>query len=129
MIREEAARGRCFLVSSHDMAELESIANRVVIIRDGRLVDRPLESRPVFEIRLDEPAERSLALLAEKLPGLELSSPGPRTVIAQAPPGMPASSILRPLVEADVPVAAFVRRDQGLEEFFLEEFSADAHHA
>jgi ABC-2 type transport system ATP-binding protein len=37
-LRERAARGCAVLVSSHQLAEVEQVADRVVVIRDGRLV-------------------------------------------------------------------------------------------
>ncbi|MGW8590243.1 ABC transporter ATP-binding protein [Dietzia sp. NPDC055877] len=39
-IAAEKAQGRTFLLSSHIMSEVESLADRVSIIRDGRIVER-----------------------------------------------------------------------------------------
>jgi ABC-2 type transport system ATP-binding protein len=38
LLRATADEGRCVLISSHHLAELESIADRVVMIADGRIV-------------------------------------------------------------------------------------------
>jgi ABC-2 type transport system ATP-binding protein len=38
LLRETAARGRTVLLSSHSLAEVQRVADRVAIIRDGRLV-------------------------------------------------------------------------------------------
>lgn len=38
LLRARADEGRCVLVSSHHLAELESIADRVVMIAEGRLI-------------------------------------------------------------------------------------------
>jgi ABC-2 type transport system ATP-binding protein len=45
MLRELAGEGRCVLVSSHQLTELEAVADRVVMIHDGRLVAE-LDSLP-----------------------------------------------------------------------------------
>jgi ABC-2 type transport system ATP-binding protein len=38
LVREKAAEGRTVLLSSHSLAEVQRVADRVAIIRDGRLV-------------------------------------------------------------------------------------------
>jgi ABC-2 type transport system ATP-binding protein len=38
LVRETAVRGRTVLLSSHSLAEVQRVADRVAIIRDGRLV-------------------------------------------------------------------------------------------
>ena len=38
LVRDAAARGRTVLLSSHSLAEVQRVADRVAIIRDGRLV-------------------------------------------------------------------------------------------
>jgi ABC-2 type transport system ATP-binding protein len=46
-IREERGRGRTVLLSSHILAEVEALSDRVTIIRDGRVV----ESGSLFDLR------------------------------------------------------------------------------
>jgi len=63
LIRERAAAGRTVLLSSHDLGQVEHVADRVGIVRDGRLVAVEsvvaLQRRAVrrVEVRLSEPAD------------------------------------------------------------------------
>jgi ABC-2 type transport system ATP-binding protein len=70
LLRRLAAEGRAILVSSHLLAELAEVADRVVIIDRGRLVaDATLDellsgSGPVVELRCADPAAAAGALVA-----------------------------------------------------------------
>jgi ABC-2 type transport system ATP-binding protein len=61
LIRERAAAGRTVFLSSHDLAEVEHVASRVGIVRDGSLVAveqiAALKERAIrrVEVRLAEP--------------------------------------------------------------------------
>ena len=62
LIRERAATGRTVFLSSHELGQVEHVADRVGIVRDGRLVTvdaiSTLKQRAVrrVEVRLAEPA-------------------------------------------------------------------------
>jgi beta-exotoxin I transport system ATP-binding protein len=61
LIKERAATGRTVFLSSHELDQVEHVADRVAIVRDGRLVDvetiAGLKERAVrrVEVRLDGP--------------------------------------------------------------------------
>jgi ABC-2 type transport system ATP-binding protein len=63
LIRERAAAGRTVFLSSHELDQVEHVAGRVAIVRDGRLVAveaiEALKARALrsVEVRLAEPAE------------------------------------------------------------------------
>ncbi len=63
LVRETAAEGSTVLLSSHSLAEVQRVADRVTIIRDGRLVitdsvDHLRESAPrVMNLRFDRAAD------------------------------------------------------------------------
>jgi ABC-2 type transport system ATP-binding protein len=71
MLRALADQGRCVLISSHHLAELESIADRVVIIADGRLVaaartgDLLRDGRPTVSVLSTAPHDLARLLRAE----------------------------------------------------------------
>jgi ABC-2 type transport system ATP-binding protein len=83
-LRERAAEGRIVLLSSHLMSELEGIADRLVIIKRGRLVSDTTvaellrSTRPgIVTVRTDQAAEAMAALAAE---GARVTSTGRDTL-------------------------------------------------
>ena len=81
MVREVRAEGRTVFMSSHVMSEVQQVADRVGIIREGRLVAtediEDLRSRAMrrFEIRFDEPVAPEVF---ERIPGVaEVEVDGP----------------------------------------------------
>ncbi len=77
VVREGSERGQTFLLSSHAMDEVQSLAHRVGIVRSGRLVhvdsiERLRErARRLYEIEFRLPPS---ALAFEGLNGVELRS-------------------------------------------------------
>ncbi len=71
IVREHAAAGRTVFLSSHDLDEVERAADRVAIIRAGRIVD----VQAVAELRTNRPRETSV-LLAEPLDEAALAELG-----------------------------------------------------
>jgi len=77
IIIRERNRGRCIFLSSHVLSEVERTADRVAILRRGRLliedatdrVRERLSGRIRLEVDLDQPAERFLPLVSA-LPGV-----------------------------------------------------------
>jgi len=73
MMREVAAEGRCVFLSSHTLSEVQRVADRVGIIRKGRLVDvefvDDLRSKAVrrVELHFTSPVE---ATVFEAVPGV-----------------------------------------------------------
>lgn len=73
MMREVAAEGRSVFLSSHTLSEVQRVADRVGIIRNGHLVDvefvDDLRSKAIrtVELHFDSPAEASLF---ENVPGV-----------------------------------------------------------
>ena len=109
-IREERARGRTVLLSSHVLAEVEALCDRVSIIRDGRTVERgtltelrhlrrttieaeladlpsaPLVLPGAHELRVDGPRLRCAVESADLNALLRaLSALGVRSLISQPP--------------------------------------------
>ncbi len=66
MMREVAAEGRCVFLSSHTLSEVQRVADRVGIIRQGRLVDvefvDDLRSKAVrkVELQFTQPVDASV---------------------------------------------------------------------
>ena len=73
LVREATARGAAVLLSSHVLSEVQRVADRVAIVREGRLVTiepiRDLEAKAlrVIEIRFGAPVD---AEVFENLPGV-----------------------------------------------------------
>lgn len=73
MMREVAAEGRCVFLSSHTLSEVQRVADRVGIIRNGHLVDvefvDDLRSKAIrtVELQFDGPVEASVF---EGVPGV-----------------------------------------------------------
>ena len=122
LVSEVAALGKTVFFSSHNLAEVESVADSVGIIRDGRLVlsgdlDDLKQRHKVLRLSYDSPPSAPQLADLRRMPGVtELAQDG---------------RILRLNVQGDVP--ALISRiqtqepaprdietmDQGLEELFL----------
>jgi ABC-2 type transport system ATP-binding protein len=71
----EQKRHRCILLSSHLLSEVEQLANRIVVIDQGRLITQGTAAsiltdglEPVWTIRLGKPAQIGAADLAAAVP-------------------------------------------------------------
>lgn len=116
-VAEARERGQTVFLSSHQLSEVESICDRVGILRAGRLVEvagiadlRRLH-RVVVTARFSGPPPDPSAL-----PGVESaqSEDGALRFTLNGPPGL----VLRALADADV--TAIEVREPGLEEIFLD---------
>jgi len=90
LVRELAASGTCVLLASHDLDEVEELADRVLIIDRGRLVadgsPRGLTDRPQ-EIRFTAPPGIDKAALAAAMGGtVTESTPGSYRLIGEVSP-------------------------------------------
>ena len=126
-IAEATARGQTVFLSSHQLAEVESVCTRVGILRAGRLVEvagladlRRLR-RSEVTVDLARPAPELADLAA--LPGvadLLWASPLQLTLSLTGPPG----PVLRALADADV--VRLDVREPTLEEIFLDYYGQAA---
>lgn len=113
LLREMTAHGSTVLLSSHELDEVQRIADRVAIIRDGRLVvvDSVAKLRAkaarTIEFRFDDDAAPADATVFDALEGVELlesgggrvklSLSGPLTPVLQAAVGLrPVDMTARP---------------------------------
>lgn len=118
-IRTFRREGATILLSAHQMAMVERICDRVVMIHRGRRV----LYGTLDELRAGHPADHVLVSAAAPLPEqvaelapLEVSSGHWEIRLA----GRTPREVLRRLVEADVPLQTFAVAQPTLEEIFLE---------
>jgi ABC-2 type transport system ATP-binding protein len=122
LLREQRARGVTVLMSSHVLAETESICNRVGIMSAGSLVEvgavPSLLASGVreWEIAVDRLPDAVAASF--RAAGHEMESIGSRTVVRVAEGGA-LQRALRTLVEAGVFVHTVEARRETLEEHFV----------
>ncbi len=119
LLREVAGEGRTVLLSSHTLSEVEQVADRVAILRRGRLVvvDSLEGLRKVALHRLEvefagtaPPVEKLRAVAGVR----EVASEGPNVVVAFEGS---ADALVKALAAYDV--ASLRSRDDDLEEIFL----------
>jgi ABC-2 type transport system ATP-binding protein len=121
LLREEQARGKTVFLSSHMLVEVERIAHRVAIIREGRLV-------AVEEVaRLKARRERRMEVtFAAPVPAARLAAlAGPR-ILSVSPGGQHVALAVRgalgPLLRAlgELPVEDLTFAPPDLESIFLQ---------
>lgn len=119
VVREEVARGRTVLLSSHILAEVESLCDRVTIIREGRSVAsgslgelRGL-TRTTVVARLGRPTDLG------DVPGLSVVSVLDGEIRAEVESGH-LSDVMRVLAERDI--ESLVVHPPTLEELFLSHY-------
>ncbi|MCC6648121.1 MAG: ABC transporter ATP-binding protein [Polyangiaceae bacterium] len=122
LILEEQARGRTVFLSTHILADVESICERVTVLKRGEVVIsgalRDLLGGEVHhtEIVVDALApEVRAALVAE---GVSVSARGVHTLI-EVVGGRGAGEVLRRVVEAGAEVVAVQQKRESLEELFM----------
>jgi ABC-2 type transport system ATP-binding protein len=120
LLRELAGEGRCVLVSSHQLSELEATAHRFVMIHKGRLIaDTGVDDSPVARghqvaARTREPAR--LVKLATEAGGTVTTS-GEQDVVIR---GLSAEEVGELAMTAGIVLLSLVETGSGLEEMFLE---------
>jgi ABC-2 type transport system ATP-binding protein len=131
-IQAEAHRGKAFLIASHDLAELEASATRVIAIRDGLLLPfQPSQSQEaeVCAIRVAADVERAITALRQRFPTAPLRRSGAATILIEMSRPGEERDILAALLEAEVSIASFVKRGTSLSECFEREFGGGAREA
>jgi ABC-2 type transport system ATP-binding protein len=121
LLRTLATEGRTVLVSSHLMAEMEETADRVLVIRAGRLVaDTALAEltrrHGGGRVRVVSPRPDRLAALVERLGGRVHPEPGGAVQVS----GLTAAGIGDAAAVAGVPLHELTPLGGSLEEAFLD---------
>ncbi|PGH45398.1 ABC transporter [Micromonospora sp. WMMA1996] len=125
LVREARAAGQTVFMSSHIMSEVEAIADRVGIIREGRLVALDTVARlrdrsaHEFQVTFSGPIDRSALAALPQVSGLTVDGPTARFQLAGSPDGL-----IRVLARHRV--AALRATEPDLEQLFLTYYQADA---
>ena len=128
ILREERRRGATILMTSHVLAETESLCDRVAILHRGRVLEMGsvrgiLESDVLeWEIAIDALPGQTMSLL--RAAGHQVDSIGSRWVVRVQDSGA-LQEILRALTEERVAIRAVEPRRQSLEEYFVRALEAD----
>jgi ABC-type multidrug transport system ATPase subunit len=133
-----AAGGQTVLLSSHLLAEVQEICDRVGIIAGGKLLVQSTvaELRGATEIRLSgRPLDRALAV-AMRVAGedaVEVAGPAERrddqgAELRIAAPADRVPELARALVAADVDIAGLHSVERSLEEVFFDLTGTTTHH-
>ncbi len=122
LLREQRARGVTVLMSSHVLAETESICNRVGILKEGALAEVGAVSALLasgvreWEIAVDRLPDAAVATLHEA--GHTTERIGARTLVRVAD-GETLQRVLRTLVDSAVFIHSVEARRETLEEHFV----------
>ena len=124
-IAELRAARRTILLTTHNLVEAETLADRIVVVRGGRIVaegtraqlTRQLLGDPIWELRLAAPSEVAAGVLADLAPveavgddWLQFRCAEPRALNPQ---------ILGRLAARGVPVVALAELPRSLEDVYL----------
>jgi ABC-2 type transport system ATP-binding protein len=120
-LADRAADGIAVLVSSHQLAEVQTLATDIVVMNHGRLVtagklDDLLDGAGTYRIRTEEP-DRALTVLRDT-PGVTATTRHDGDVMVTAP-SVPVSGIVETLVRAGVAVAGASEDHRSLEDAYL----------
>ncbi|WP_122091320.1 ABC transporter ATP-binding protein [Halalkalicoccus subterraneus] len=125
IIREEQARGATVLFSSHILDQVESVCDRVGILRDGELViedtveglREAAQAEVTLHIEVDHLLDTELAKV-RSLPGVSEVSVDDTTIHVSCD-GDSKTAVLSALDEVDASVTDFTTEDASLEELFM----------
>jgi len=126
LIHDLGAEGRCVLVSSHVLHEVESMTKRVLLMDHGRVIAdgtiaeirRDLSDRPLT-IRVETSAPRELAGRIVLLEGVERVDVGPGLVVVMTKrPNDVFAGLAAWAVDDHVPIGGYGPTDESLEAVF-----------
>ncbi len=118
-VREAKDRGQTVFLSSHILSEVEALADRVGILRAGRLVDQGTlaQLRHLSTLTVEATFETVAPELAP-LAGVHVEQAGPNALRFEV--SGPVAPLIRALGEW--PVASLTSREPSLEEIFLHHY-------
>jgi ABC-2 type transport system ATP-binding protein len=123
VIREQRDRGTCVLLATHDLAEAEKVADRVVIVDHGKVVadgtPAELMAGEGTEIRFGAPPGLDLDALGGALGGEVTEPTAGEYVAAVAPTPQAVAALTAWLAEHDLALADLRAGRQHLEDVFL----------
>ena len=125
LIRELRTQGRCMVLCTHNLSEAESLADRIAIIRRGRIVaqgtvpelERRLLGPPVYEVGLAHPLEGLEGALVD-LVDME-SSGATRIRYRTSAPEETNPRVVGRLVDLGAEVVNLSRVSRSLEDVYL----------
>jgi ABC-2 type transport system ATP-binding protein len=128
IIKELAQRGKSVLVSSHILSEMSEFCTAIGIMERGRMVvtggveeiTRDVMGHAVLSVEILDKSDAFLSVIGrDKLAG-KVTEPEPKRFEFTYEGGPEqVSDLLARLVSAGIPIVAFGRRKEGLEEVFL----------
>ncbi|WP_435205113.1 ABC transporter ATP-binding protein [Micromonospora sp. bgisy143] len=123
-VRQARDRGQTVFLSSHQLAEVEAVCDRVAILRAGRLA----EVSTISDLRDLHRAEVTITYSGvtpdlSQIPGVEAVEPAGERRLRFTLNGEPGP-VLRALAAAEV--TALTMREPSLEEIFLDYYGAEA---
>ncbi|MCC7138822.1 MAG: ABC transporter ATP-binding protein [Planctomycetes bacterium] len=127
LVQALGAEGRCVVVSSHVLHEVEAMTRRVLLMAHGRVIAegtvaeirRDLSDRPLT-VRVDTPSPREVARFAVGVEGVlsvDLSA-SDRVVVATRRPDDLFAAMAGAVLGQGLPVRSFHPTDEGLEAVF-----------
>lgn len=123
IVADLRAEGVCVLLTSHDLDEVERLADQVVIVDRGKMVaDGPpgeLMADGGTEIRFGAPPGLDVASLAERLGAAVTEADPGEYVVATAPSPRAVASVTAWLADHDLPLSDLRAGRQRLEDVFL----------
>lgn len=122
IVREEQARGAAVIFSTHIMSDVEELAERAVLISDGRV----LVYGPIIEMK-EARASRTITVVADRqpddIPGVALVPSPEGHYRYSSQDGTSADTVLRAFLDAGIAVQKFEVALPTLNEIFIEEVS------